>query len=135
MSHPPAPAPQVADWLFQGLYDADWLFQGLVFVIWEGQVLTRSTWFGCTIPSSVDPARPGKLLRFQGEQLTRKKKNNLAADLRGPAKAFRIEAGVPKQAGLEGGRGIWSQGEQLGKPVCTNTKGHNCDKEWLDGNQ
>lgn len=68
MSHPPAPAPQVADWLFQGLYDA-----GLVFVIWEGQVLTRGTWFGCTIPSSVDPARPGKLLRFQGEQLTRKK--------------------------------------------------------------
>lgn len=64
MSHPPAPAPQVADWLFQGL----------VFVIWEGQVLTRGTWFGCTIPSSVDPARPGKLLRFQGEQLTRKKK-------------------------------------------------------------
>jgi hypothetical protein len=48
-------------------------------VIWDSQVFTRSTWFCCKFPSSVDPTRPGKLLKFQGEQLIRTK-TSLAAD-------------------------------------------------------
>lgn len=127
----PAPAPQVADWLFQGLYDA-----GLVFVIWEGQVLTRGTWFCCTVPSSVDPTRPGKLLRFQGEQLTRIK-TTLAADIRVKdlQKPSGLRQGSPSRQAWGAAEVFRGQREQLGKPVCTNTKCSNGDKGWLDGNQ
>lgn len=51
-------------------------------------------------PSSPDPTQPGKLLEFQQGTTYRNKKPGLAADRRKnkrtmPAKAFRIQAGVP----------------------------------------
>lgn len=48
----------------------------------------------CKFPSSADPMRPGKLLRFQGEQL-RRTKSSLAADRRMTpltCKSLRVEA-------------------------------------------
>lgn len=79
--------------------------RGLVFILWAGQVFTCRTWFCCKFSSSGDPTRPGKLLKFQGEQLTRMK-NQFGCRQKGKGscsvKAFRIEAGVHEQAGLGG---------------------------------
>lgn len=77
----------------------------LVFVIWDSQVLTRSTWFCCKFSSGVDPTRPGRLLEFQGEQLTRTK-TSLAADRRREAgdlqKPSGLRQGVPQAGRPEG---------------------------------
>lgn len=104
---------QAADWLFQGLY---------------GRVKSsHAAAPGFVVISlSVDSAQPGRLLRVQGEQRTRIK-SSLAADRRVKdlsAKAFRIEAGVPKQTALGGSGGVCGQ---PGKPACTNTKSCNSD--------